>query len=41
MVLEHCLGNSYAHIIMAENSTKDVTSGNKVEETEENIKQDL
>lgn len=33
MMLEHCLGDRYAHVIVAANSTKeDVASGNEVEE---------
>lgn len=39
MMLEHCLGDRYVQIIVAENFTKYVASGNEVEETEENIKQ--
>lgn len=40
MMLEHCLGDRYANIIVAANSTKDVASGNEAEKIEENIKQD-
>lgn len=38
-MLEHCLDDRYVHIIVAANFTKDVASGNEVEETEENMKQ--
>lgn len=40
MILKHRLGDKYAHIIIATNSTKDVPSGNEVKDIEENIKQD-
>lgn len=39
MMLQHCMDDRYAHVIVAANSTQDVAPRNKVEEIEENIKQ--